>query len=225
MRQLFNAKDIMKNKIKAISAKAVTLLVLFVGTPAYALGPIDGEVGLGFWSNHYESDLQNGELDLGTTFAHGELWLFDEWGVRGSYFDSDLEESAFSNQQRTVIEARKRFLSLSDNNFFALGAGLENIALTNGQDTSGLRLSAEARLGLPLSIFLYGRAGWSPVLESTSGFDDISSREIEVGAHFTPMPFVSLRVGYLQYDLDYSLDAAQSNESSSGFFVGAGFHW
>ena len=210
-----------------IMSKAIlgVLLSVSMGNSAKALGPIDGEIGLGFWNNHYEANLRNGELDVGTTFAHGELWLFNEWGVRGAYFDSDLEETSFNNQKRTQVELRKRFLSLGDNNFLAVGAGVENITLVDGNDTNGLRLSAEARLGLPSSIFLYGRAAVSPVFESVNGYDDINSREIEVGAHLTPMPFVSLRLGYLQYDLNYSFNGMDSNDTSSGFFVGAGVHW
>ncbi|NKB78209.1 MAG: hypothetical protein GKR96_14540 [Gammaproteobacteria bacterium] len=214
----------MKNKI-------ITTFALLFGClqcqSLYALGPIDGEVGVAFWNNHFEADIANGELDVGTTLAHGEVWLFNEWGVRGAYYDSDLEESEFSNQNRTQLEVRKRFLSLGDNNFLAFGAGLENIALKSGQESDGLRFSAEARLGLPSTVFLYGKAAWSPSLQSTSEFDDISSNEVEVGVHFTPAPFVSLRLGYLQYELNYTnaVSGVDGDSASSGFFVGAGVHW
>ncbi|NKB63721.1 MAG: hypothetical protein GKR95_16950 [Gammaproteobacteria bacterium] len=214
----------MKNKIATTLALVLGFLQWQL---AHALGPLDGEAGVAFWSNHFEADISNGDLDVGTTLAHGEVWLFNEWGVRGAYYDSDLEESEFSNQNRTQLEVRKRFLSLGDNNFLAFGAGLENIALKSGQESDGLRFSAEARLGLPSTVFLYGKAAWSPALQSTSEFDDISSREMEVGAHFTPAPFVSLRLGYLQYELDYRSVASGGGggTTSSGFFIGAGVHW
>ena len=214
----------MKDKIITTLSLVAALLYAPSG---HALGPFDGEVGVAFWSNHFEADIANGELDAGTTLAHGEVWLFNEWGVRGAYFDSDLEESEFANQDRTQLEVRKRFLSLGDNNFLAFGAGLENITLKSGQESDGLRFSAEARVGLPSTLFLYGKAAWSPDLQSTSEFDNISSKEVELGAHFTPAPFVSVRLGYMEYELDYNRTSTggAGGSTSSGFFIGAGIHW
>lgn len=213
----------MKNTLNSI---AVLLFSALIAPSAQALGPLDGEVGVAYWSNHFDADLANGELDIGTRFAYGEAWLFNNWGLKGAYYDSDLEESGFSNHSRTQIEVRKRLLSFGDTNFIAVGAGLESIALINGENSDGVRLSAEARIGLPSTVFLYGKAGWTPSLNSAGSFEDISSTEIEVGAHFTPAPFVSLRLGYIEHQLNYmDMSSGTDGSTSSGFFIGAGFHW
>ena len=35
---------------------------------ASALGPVDGEIGIGWWANDFEADLAEAELDAGSTF-------------------------------------------------------------------------------------------------------------------------------------------------------------
>ena len=126
---------------------SLTLLVICLLNlkSANALGPVDGDVGVGFWNNQAGS---SSDLDIGSTVLHGELWLFNKWGVRASQFDSDLEGTDFNNDTRTQIEVRRRFFSAGDNNYFALGLGLEDIDLSSGESTNGIRLSAEARFGL-----------------------------------------------------------------------------
>lgn len=55
----------------------------------------------------------------------------------------------------------------------------------------------------------------------------IPTREFDAGMHITPMPFMSLRIGYLKYELDYD-DAAVAGgagSTTSGFYLGGGFHW
>ena len=212
-----------------IIKNAFLAVVLYVIIPAnsHALGPVDGEIGFALWNNEFETDISAGEIDAGSLMLHGEVWLGDRWGLRAAWFDSDLESTAFSDQSRLQVEVRRRLLKATDNNFFALGAGLEKIELENGSDSNGLRLSAEGRLGLPGPVFLFGRYSWIPILEDAGNFENVSATEFDAGIHVTPIPFVSLRAGYLQYELDYDDTAAASGSgsSTSGFYVGAGLHW
>ena len=92
---------------------------------ADALGPVDGEIGIGWWANDFEADISEAELDAGSTFIYGEGWLGDHWGIRGAWYDSDLEGEEFSDQTRFNLELRRKFFSVTDNNFVALGAGIE----------------------------------------------------------------------------------------------------
>ena len=193
---------------------------------ASALGPVDGEIGIGWWANDFEAVISEAELDAGSTFIYGEGWLGDHWGLRGAWFDSDLEGEEFSDQTRFNLEVRRKFFSVTDNNFVALGAGIENIDLENGRDTQGLRLSAEGRFGIPGPFFLYGRVAWVPELSDAGNFSDISAKEIDAGIHITPFPFMSLRVGYQKYELDYDIPVIGSaGSSTSGAYLGLGVHW
>ena len=115
----------------------------------------------------------------------------------------------------------------SDNNFLPLGAGLESLDLSNGSEAEGLRLSAEGRFGVPGPFFFYGRYALAPDMGDAGSFGDISSSELDLGIHITTFPFMSLRIGYLQYELDYDgsgIDAGGKSEAS-GFYLGGGFHW
>lgn len=210
-----------------LNTVAIALFVASAVTPVHALGPVDGELIAALWNNDFESDIANGEADFGSLALSGELWLGDNWGIRAARYESDLEGSEFDNQKRTQVELRRRLVSFSDNNFFALGVGAEKIDLVNGESTSGLRLSAEARLAVTPITYFYGRGAYLPAMDDAGNFKDITGSEIEVGLSFTPLPFVSLKLGYLTLDLDYTdaSSGAGSGTKSDGFLIGAGIHW
>lgn len=184
---------------------------------AHALGPVDGEIGVALWAE---------DLDTDVGFIHGEGWLGDKWGIRGAWFSSGLESEELSDN-RVNAEIRWRLLSLSDNNFVALGSGVERVELNNGSDSSGIRVSAEGRFGIPGPIFFYGRLAWVPASQDAGNLTDVSAREFDAGIHVTPFPFMSLRFGYHDYQLDYHDRDLRQTESSnmSGFYLGAGIHW
>ena len=56
---------------------------------------------------------------------------------------------------------------------------------------------------------------------------DINGKELELGVNFTPLPFVSLRLGYLDFELDFDNDVTGRGGSteSSGLVFGVGLHW
>lgn len=211
--------------MSAIKAAVLLAVLLFPFHGSHALGPVDGEIGIGWWANDFEADFANADIDAGSTFIYGEGWLGDHWGIRGAWYDSDLEGEGFDNQTRYNLELRRKFFGITDNNFVALGAGLENIDLENGSDTQGLRLSAEGRLGIPGPFFFYGRIAWIPEMSDAGNFEDISGRELDLGIHITPFPFISLRLGYQDYELDYDRPGGNGGSSTSGAYLGLGLHW
>ena len=188
---------------------------------------MDGEIIVSLWNNQFESDLLSGDVDVGSLTASGEIWVGDNWGIRAARYENDLEETPLDNQSRFQLELRKRLLSISDNNFLALGIGGEKIDLINGESSNGLRLSAEGRLAITPAAYIYGRGALLGLTEDAGNFTDLSGQEIELGVSFTPLPFVSIKFGYLTLDLDYE-DAGTGvggNTKSDGVLVGAGFHW
>ncbi len=193
----------------------------------WGLGPVDGEIILSLWNNQFESDVLDGEVDVGSLTASGEIWINDHWGLRAARYQNDLEDTVLSDENRTQFELRRRFLSLSDNNFFALGLGIEDIDLVNGESSKGVRISAEARLGLTPLIYVYGRGALMPDMEDAGSFSNLSGSEVELGVSFTPLPFLSVKVGYLTLDLDYDdLSTGSSGDTrSDGLLIGAGVHW
>lgn len=201
------------------------LLILFPN--AWALGPVDGEIIISLWNNQFESDVLDGEVDAGSLTASGELWIGDNWGLRAARYEADLEETAISNQSRTQFELRRRFFSLSDNNFFAIGVGAESIDLLNGESSDGLRLSAEARLAVTPLTYIYGRGAYLPDMSDAGNFSNLTGSEVEVGVSLTPFPFISIKAGYMRLNLDFDNDetGSASSTESDGFLIGAGIHW
>jgi len=207
----------------------IFVAVILVGLMprAWALGPVDGEIIVSLWNNQFESDLLSGEVDAGSLAINGEIWLGDKWGLKAARYESDLEETAISNQSRTQIELRRRFFSLSDNNFLALGAGIEDIDLLNGESSNGLRLSLEGRVAVTPVTYLYARGALLPDMSDAGNFSNLTGSEVELGVSFTPFPFISVKVGFLRLNLDFDTadgDASSSTESD-GFLIGAGVHW
>jgi hypothetical protein len=166
-------------------------LVVWVGFLAlfsfnsYGLGPVDGGIGVSWWGTDFEADFSDAEIDAGSKFVYGEGWLGDKWGIRGAWYDSDLEGELLSNQTRINLELRRKLFSASDNNFLALGAGLESLDLSNGSGAEGLRLSAEGRFGVPGPFLFYGRYALAPDMGDAGSFGDISSSELDLGIHIT----------------------------------------
>lgn len=214
-------------RLSSSLAAVTSLFLLLTSGPSHSLGPVDGELIASLWNNDFESDIADGEADFGSLTLSGELWLGDNWGLRAARYENDLEGTAVENQTRTQLELRRRLLSFSDNNFFAFGVGAEQIDLINGESTTGLRLSAEARLGITPITYFYGRGAYLPYMDDAGSFEELTGSELEVGVSFTPLPFLSVKLGYLTLDLDYT-DAQSGSGSSTrsdGFLIGAGIHW
>lgn len=202
------------------------LLVLLTFQPGYALGPLDGEITIDWWSNELSGDPFDGTLDAGTLSLRAETWWDQKWGVRGGLSLSDIDDSQLEDRHRFNFDVKRRLISPTDNTFIAAGLGWENLRLENGENSQGVRLSLEGRLGLGGFATLYGESILLPNLDDADGYRDLSATEFEAGVVFDPLPFVSIRAGYRQFELDYNLSSGRSGESSSqGIIIGTGIHW
>ncbi|GJL81233.1 MAG: hypothetical protein DHS20C01_08670 [marine bacterium B5-7] len=186
-------------------------------TTANALGPLDGEVGVTWWSHDIDDGGNN--IDADGTGIYGELWWADGWGVAGQYFESDPGRG-FGTASDFSIDLKRRLISPTDNTFLAIGLGWQNAEFLGGEDTDGVRLLAEGRVGLGL-FFVYGEAAFMPSMSNAGGRRDIDGSEYEAGVSLTPFPFLNLRLGYRVFNLDYR----GGSEDSDGYYLGGAFHF
>ncbi|KAA3625006.1 MAG: hypothetical protein DWQ08_09710, partial [Proteobacteria bacterium] len=138
------------------------VLALAAGAPAYGIGPFDGELAVDWWANDPDANLDDGPLDAGSLSGFAEVWWNENWGVRGARYETTLEDIGFDSSDHISLDVKRRFFSLTDSSFVALGAGWQNIDLDTGGSSSGLRLTAEGRVGLGGAVSLYGQTSWLP---------------------------------------------------------------
>jgi len=208
------------------AAAILVLSGLWFATPSWALGPADGEIGLLWWSNDFSTDVSEGETEGGAFGGHAEVWWDDAWGLKGSLYRSDLEDTGFESTDHLSIDVKRRLFSLTDNSFVAVGLGWEDIDLEDGTDSSGARLLLEGRVGVLGTLYLYGQTAWFPSLDDAGQRTDLNGNEYEAGLSYDPFPFLSLRAGYRRFKLDFD-DSTGTGISSEtrGFIFGAGLHW
>jgi len=181
--------------------------------PAFAIGPVDGEVGAVWWAN--DTDAKNGASASDQGGAPGlraELWLRERYGVRAGMYSSETE--TFDSTDYTTVDVMWRALNLAEQNFLGVGLGWHDMGLDSvGADgnTSGMRVSAEGRIGLAGMVSAYGQGAWLPSLSdtnagpSTSGqFSDLAGFEYEMGVAWQPAPMVVVRAGWRANSVDFT---------------------
>lgn len=209
-----------------------TVLAVAPHAPAWALGPVDGEVTALYWLSDTEvGDTSESSSALG---GRAELWFVKKLGVSAGLYrpspEGSLEGTDFDYKN---LDIKWRLLSPTENNFLAVGAGWQKIDFDdNGveADTSGPRLVAEGRVGLVNILYFYGRGAYLPDLDDMEvglvTFTDGKGHELEFGLQVKPMPFVQFFAGYriqeesfdgpLGFDIDLKHD---------GIVVGAGINF
>ncbi|MFC1681754.1 hypothetical protein ACFL1S_08265 [Pseudomonadota bacterium] len=208
-----------------------SLLLLVLLTVGVLLNPVtaeesgvDGSAYLSWWSNNFSANAVDASFDAGTVGADAELWWRQRWGIKGSYYKSDVVESnSGDGPDFFSIDVKRRLISLTENNFLALGLGWQTVDLAKDGDTQGYRFLLQGGLGLTPVLSVYGHAAWLPGMVESDEIGDPKGLEFEAGIAVKPFPFVSFRAGYRTFTLDYvSLDGANETSKSKGIIVGAG---
>lgn len=212
------------------------LLAIFsfgvLSAPVFALGPIDGELTFNYWDAELTAAGGASDNTVETGFVHADLWFFDNFGLQGEWIDKDVNFD-LSNESANVISTRKNLLlryrlaSFSDNNFIALGGGVEELEFKESGSVIGPKIDAQWRVGLPLNIYAYARAAIVPSYEDTQFLDNLSSFEYEAALNITPFPLMNLRAGYRAFKLDFDGKAQNAGDGNDfqGLFIGVGVHF
>lgn len=210
--------------------RAVLLLLALwcLPLPSPGAGPLDGQISLTWWANDFDTDLGNGSIDAGAFGGRAQLWLNQTWGLKGAIHRSDLADSAGADDiDYLSIDLQRRLISATEHNFIAVGAGYENLGLSDGDDAQGFRLLLEGRVGIAGTVYAYGHTAWMPVFEDTTSREDLAALEFEAGIGFSPLPFVTLGAGWRKFTLDFTDSATGSGReaTASGPVFEAGLKW
>ncbi len=211
----------MHRSIGRIVGAALVIAGLAVA-PSLAAGPVDGEVTAVYWLSDTEVDLGNGESDSVGSEAIGfraELWFIEKLGVSAGLFAADLEGSDETVDYNN-LDVKWRLLSPTENNFLAVGAGWQQIDV-GSEDTGGVRVVADGRVGLVGFLYFYGRAAYVPSLSDVGELSGGSMTELEAGLMIKPAPFLQLFAGYRSNDV--SFDAM--DWTTDGFVAGVGVNF
>ena len=181
------------------------------------------------WSNNDRAHVFNVGFDTSALEAKPKAW-WRRWGLEASYFKGDgVDDDHEHSLDFISVDAKRRLFSTTQNGFVTLGVGWTNIELNDvgeTDDTQGLRLSLESRLGVAHLLHLYGHSAWYPELEDTSRLKQPNGFAVEAGLTVKPIPQLSFRAGYREFRLDFkSLQGANESSKSQGVVFGAGFHW
>jgi len=201
------------------------LLCASTVAPVFAAGPIDGEVSALWWANDYN----NGETstDAGSPGLRAELWMLERYGVRASQFGSDPDGS--DGADYTTLDVMWRALSPTENNFVAVGVGWQQMAIEGLEDTSGVRMTVEGRIGLMDMLYAYGHGAYLPSLgdaEAADGlsgtFEDLDAYEYELGVAWKAMPFMNVHAGYRVNGLSFTHETFTPASVPNDFFSSSG---
>lgn len=219
---------------------ASALLFALATGGAHAMGPVDGEIGAVYWANDFDSKgVASFSSGANAPGFRAELWLFERYGLRAGQYRSDLDDYGTETADYTSLDFMWRAFSPTENNFFALGLGWQEMDLGTiglSGDTSGARISAEGRVSVAALVYLYAQGSYLPSMDDADAvvaglgrFEDVSGHEYELGVSWKMAPFVSLRAGYRSNNVEFTqtgLDpllgfgAEMDGEVESGGFLG-----
>ncbi len=206
----------------------ITVFLALAAVPAWALGPVDGEAGLVYWKSTQTLDAEGASTDFDgdAPGAHAEIWLPGRWGFRGAAWRSSVDSDGSTGDLDYInAELSYKILKPTDNTFLAVGLGWQQVEFGD-VDSGGVRASVHGRIGFLGFLYAYGQAGWAPSMSDFDVFRDVSSKDVEVGVSYEPLPFLSLRAGYRIQRLDFSVAGPDNAQlETKGVFAGAGVHW
>ena len=157
----------------------------------------------------------------------GQGWLNDKWQGKSSLYKTNSLDTGLHDPGQWSIDITRRLLSVRENTYMAMGLGWNDIEMTAGDSSFGMRFVAEGRVGLYGPAYIFGQAALSPWMTNVGHLVDPFGKALELGLAVDPLPSMSLRAGYRGYWLDSTKTSSDSSlrSQTDGFFIGGGLRW
>jgi len=162
-----------------------------------------------------------------TLFRLNQDWINEKWTGQSSFFQQNKLDSGLNDANQWTLDIKRRLLSATENTYLSMGLGWNDIKMTEGESTSGMRFVAEGRVGIYGPAYLFGQAAVSPWMTDAGNNIAPFGKELDLGLAVNPLPSMSFKAGYRSYWLDSSdlSSEATSTSKTDGFYIGGGFHW
>jgi hypothetical protein len=218
----------MKNAMRWLMLSAVAFLMV---APSLA---IDGEVELRYWNAEFKESVPRDSrtADSPGVGLRAEIVVIEKLAIAGDYFQLEGEEflEDVSIKQLT-LDVKWRIISPGENTFFGLGLGYQDFEGSDEEtlSSSGFRVVADGRFGFAKILYVYGRLAYLPSLDDwkedgVKFADGGSAYDLDIGLGVTPIPLLTLWVGYRTESLDLEEIGGDGTLTfePSGFYLGAG---
>jgi hypothetical protein len=214
------------------SFRVAVLCAALALAPAYALGPVDGEVATVWWQNEFDSTTSSASTssDAGAPGLRAQLWVLQRYGLRASQWGSNPDGS--DGADYSSVDVMWRALAPTENNFLALGVGWQQMDVEGlGHSTDGVRMAIEGRVGLLTVLQGYAAGAYTPslsdvpvVMPTAGRFEELDAYEYELGVAWNALPFMDVHAGYRVNSLSFmrTVDPSPSGTPTQLFPVGGG---
>ncbi len=222
----------MKNVMQWLALCAVAFLLV---APSHAA--VDGEVELRYWNAQIEQSVsdESRSADSPGVGLRAEIVVIEKLAIAGDYFqlegEDSLEDVSF---KQLTLDVKWRIISPGENTFFGVGLGYQDFegSADTTLSTNGFRIVADGRFSFAKIVYAYGRLAYLPSLDDwkvdgQKVADGKSAYDLDIGLGVTPIPLLTLWVGYRTEDLGLDrigLDQSGSFEPS-GPYLGAGIRF
>ena len=212
-------------KKRILGAGACALLAVIVSIDrAHAVGSVDVELGALYWGASTDDGLAHEHS--GGPGGFGNLWIKNSFGVAASRYDVSPEGSLQgTDSDFTTVDVRWRWLSVSRNNFVAVGLGAERVGLVDDATTAP-RVSVEGGVSVKI-VYFFARGAYLPTLGSMSiagvPYDGKTGLELEGGVAVKPAAFIHIYAAYKSNNIDMTGPTGDVSLKSSGPAAGLVF--
>lgn len=224
--------------MNALRRSLVVAALATIATTALAAGPVSGEVTALYWASN--STIADAESEHSyDAAARAELWFVKKFGLSASWYRPQPDNGAavgVESMQYANLDFKWRYLSPTQNNFFALGAGWQQVDVNGGyafagdESTAGPRVVAEGRVCFVKILYGYARGAWLPTLQdwtSTAAGDlrDGDGFEAEAGLQIKPAAFIQIFLAYRMSHTSFEGASGPVTFDHDGPVVGFGFNF